>query len=112
MLGDINLKFVKCVVKHFNSSELYQNSKFWFEIDSSPPLCDSIIYLASPVCEIVLFWCWLPCELAVPVLVLPKPSYPVLPLDNFMSICECFGQFRGSFAAILESRTSRPIIAA
>ena len=75
-----------CVVKLISSTELHQNSKFWSESDSPVPLCDSTIYLtcsalhdwAKPagqdsffkVFELVLLWCWLPCQLLVPVLVL------------------------------------------
>ena len=115
-------------MKLFNSSELHQNSKFWFEIDSPAPLCDSTIYLACSalldwakpagqdsffkVFELVLLWCWLPCQLLVPVLVLLNPCYSVLPLDKLVNICEYFEQFCGSFTAILESYTSRPIISA
>ena len=117
-----------CVVKLISSPELRQNSKFWSKIDSPVLLCDSTIYLACSalhdwakpagqdsffkVFELVLLWCWLPCQLLMPVPVLSNPSCSVLPLGNSVNICECFGQFRGSFAAILESRTSRPIIAA
>ena len=117
-----------CVVKLISSTELHQNSKFWSESDSPVPLCDSTIYLACSalldwakpagqdsffkVFELVLLWCWLPCQLLVPVLVLLNPCYSVLPLDKLVNICEYFEQFRGSFAAILESCTSRPIISA
>ena len=97
------------------STELYRNSKFCFEISSSALLSDSIIHLACSallhwakpagqgsffkVCEIVLLWCRLPSQLLVPVLVLSHPSYSVLPLSNWVNICECFGTilwiFRG-----------------
>ena len=108
-----------CVVKLISSTELHQNSKFWSESDSPVPLCDSTIYLACSalhdwakpagqdsffkVFELVLLWCWLPCQLLVPVLVLLNPSCSVLPLDNLVNICERFQQFCESFAAILES---------
>ena len=115
-------------MKLISSPELHQNSKFWSEIDSPVLLCDSTINLACSalldwakpagqdsffkVFELVLLWCWLPCQLLVPVLVLLNPSYSVLPLDNLVIICEYFEKFRGSFAAILKSYTSRPIISA
>ena len=108
-----------CVVKLISSTELHQNSKFWSESDSPVPLCDSTIYLACSALldwakpagqdsffkefELVLLWCWLPCQLLVPVLVLLNPSCSVLPLDNLVNICERFQQFCESFAAILES---------
>ena len=94
-------------MKPISSPELHRNSKFWLALPclTKPPRQDSLFN----VCELVLLWCWLPCELLVPVLVLSNPSYSVLPLDNFTSICECFGQFGGSFATVPESCTSRPI---
>ena len=115
-------------MKLISSTELYRNSKFCFEISSPALLSDSTIQLACSallrwakpagqgsffkVCEIVLLWCRLPSQLLVPVLVLSHPSYSVLPLGNSVNICESFEQFRGSFAAILESCSSRPIFSA
>ena len=108
-----------CVVKLISSPELHRNSKFCFEIGSSALLRDSTIHLACSALldwakpagqgsffkafEIVLLCCRLPRQLLLPVLVLSNPSYSVLSLDNSVIIFECFYQFRGSFAAILES---------
>ena len=70
-----------CVVKLFNSSELHQNSKFWFEIDSPAPLCDSTIYLACSalwdcaVLVLVALWTRRACASAVESLLFSAASW-------------------------------------